>query len=474
MRNTKSQFLSLFFFLGASVLIVSNGFTTRIFAEEKEIDVYQTVDPIAIVLDEILDNYVEDPALDKVVEGALTGMMNSLDEHCSFISADVYTRLREDTEGEFEGVGVSIQLDDDKNIEVVHAVPNTPAAKAGMLPGDLIIKIDDVPTRGMSLDEARDRIRGAHATTVTLTVLRRYEEEGRDPETIPFKLKRDTIPLNSILEARVLDGSIGYIRIQDFKNNTASEISDALDRLNKESALKGMILDLRWNPGGLLSASKDVAELFLPKNTLVTYTKGRKTGNGNLTEDLKLYTERNPVVPQNLPMVVLVNEWSASAAEIVTGALQYWSRALIVGTKTYGKGSVQTIIPLARPVGSALRLTTALYYTPAEVTINKRGIIPDVEVPMDTEHQKALFRQMVESYARDMSKVNEQNHGTVTGAEPGPGLIEDVQLQRAVELLKESGVFEELLKKYHKDTQDTQVAAIEPEPDTSAPETVTP
>lgn len=467
MRNTKSHFKSLFIFLVLGSILLTNGFVERIFAEKKEVDVFQSVDPIANVLDEVLDNYVTEPELDKVVEGALKGMLNSLDDHSSYIPADVYTRLREDTEGEFEGIGITIQHDEDENIKVMHALPNSPAAKKGILPGDLITKIDGVSVRGMSLDEARDRIRGPHGTNVTLTVFRRNEGTEQEPEELQFEVKRDRIPLVSILEARVLPGDVGYIRVQDFKGTTSEEIAKELHKLEKQG-MKSLVLDLRWNPGGLLNASKDVSELFLPNNTLVTYTQGRKTGSGNLTENLKLYTERNPIVPPTLPMVVLVNEWSASAAEIVTGALQYWSRALIVGEKTYGKGSVQTIIPLLRPAGAALRLTTAHYYTPAEVTIDKRGIIPDVLVPMDVKTQKALFRQMVESYSSDMSKINEQNHGGVSGNVVTGETVEDAQLTRAVEILKEDGVFENLLKKYHKDPKETQVAAIKAESKESA------
>jgi carboxyl-terminal processing protease len=460
MRNSKTQFFGLLLFLLAAGVMLTNGFSSRIFAQNKEFDVFQSVDPIANVLDEILDNYVDDPKIDHVVEGALTGMMNSLDDHCSYIPADVYKHLKEDTSGEFEGIGISIRLDADKLIEVVHAVPNSPAANAGLVPGDRIIKIDGVSTRAMGLDEARDRIRGPIGTSITLSVYRRSDSTDTEPETMEIPVKRGKIPLESVLESRLLDGGIAYMRIQDFKDTTAADITREIKKLNAGGNMKGLVLDLRWNPGGLLTASKDVAELFLPNNTLVTYTKGRQNGSHNITEDLKLYTERDAIVPQNLPMVVLVNEWSASAAEIVTGCLQYWSRALIVGEKTYGKGSVQTIIPLARPAGAALRLTTALYYTPAEVTINKRGIIPDVEVPMDEKTQRGLFKQMVASYKDDFSKVNSQNHGSVSGDKPGADTVEDTQLKRAVEILKEEPLFEKLLKKYHKDPKETQIAAV--------------
>jgi carboxyl-terminal processing protease len=190
----------------------------------------------------------------------------------------------------------------------------------------------------------------------------------------------------------------------------------------------------------------------------VTYTQGRKK-DAPSPESMKLYTENEPLLPKEFPIIVLTNEMTASCSEIVTGAMQFYQRTIVVGAKTYGKGSVQTIIPLARPAGAALRLTTALYYTPAEVTIDSAGIKPDVEVAMEEKESFKLLEQMYKSYEDDPKKVNEQNHGTVTGAAAAPELMEDVQLKRAVELLKEDPSWENLIKKYHKDVHETQVAA---------------
>jgi len=323
--------------------------------------------------------------------------------------------------------------------------------------GDMIVKIDDVSTAGMALDDAAKRIRGPEGTTVKLTIFRRLEEG--EAEYKEFTVKRESIPLESIKESRIVRDGIGYIRISDFKDNTAKDLARNIEQL-LGNGMTSLILDLRWNPGGLLSASKEACELFLPKNTLVTYTKGRNsTTDKKSSEDLRLYTERSPVLPENFPLVVLVNEQTASSAEIVTGALQFWAKAIIVGQTTYGKGSVQTIIPLSRPPGSALRLTTALYYTPAEVTIDSAGIKPDVEAPLSRKQQVALLRQMYESIRDDASRLNSQNHGAVTGEKPTEGSVEDVQLKRAVEILEEDPVFEKLLTKYHKDTHETRVAA---------------
>jgi len=264
--------------------------------------------------------------------------------------------------------------------------------------------------------------------------------------------------LQSVLEARVLDGGIGYIRISDFKKNTAGDLRKRLKGFEDEG-MNALILDLRWNPGGLLNASREMCELFLEKNTLVVSTRGRAKASGRFREEMELMTEKHPVVPETMPLIVLVNATSASSSEIVTGALQFHQRALIVGEKTFGKGSVQTIIPLNRPVGSALRLTTALYYTPAGVTIDSVGILPDVEVVMDAEQQRALGLQMYASHRSDISMRDRQDHGRVTG-NMSEDAVQDTVLARAVEILREDSVFDNLLKKYHRDVRETQVAAV--------------
>ncbi len=460
MKSHRSQFLGLFFFLAATLLVLSNGFVGRIFAQENGAQIVTKIEPIAVVLDEIMKHYVETPNADKVIEGALVGMMNSLDDHSSYVPPQAYQTITEETEGEFDGIGVQIKLDDDKNIVIFHPLPGSPAAKAGLVGNDVIVKIDDIATQGMSLDEAKDLIRGARGTDVHLTVFREYPNTDKRPELLEFDVTRGRIPLESVMESRVLDGGIGYIRISDFKKTTASEIASHLKELEKEG-MRSLILDLRWNPGGLLTAAKDVSELFLPKGTKVTYTKGRHQSDGTISEEITLYTERDPVLPESFPMVLLVNEQTASSSEIVTGALQFYKRAIVVGMKTYGKGSVQTIIPLRRPKDAALRLTTALYYTPADVTINKHGILPDVEVPFPMEKWRDLFLQMRESWEEDPGMQNQQNHGSVTDDKVGENTVEDVQLQRAVKILNEDPVWEDLVKQYHKDTAETQVAAAD-------------
>jgi carboxyl-terminal processing protease len=458
MGNTKSHFLTLALFITVVVLFLTNGFAGRISAQGT--DVYDEVEPIAEVLTEILSNYYKEPDMQVVVEGALIGMLRNLDPHSSFITSAQLTQVKEDTEGEFEGIGIRIEHDKDGNLSVFQPIASSPAAREGVHAGDLIVKIDGVSTAGMSLEGAAELIRGPRGTLVTLTLYRRYPDSDRQAELKELRIKRDKIPLESILEARLFPGQIGYIRISDFKKNTAAEIAGEIKDLNKQG-MKGLILDLRWNPGGLLRSAKQVSELFLRERTLVTYTRGREVSAGNYNENMTLYTESRPLLPEEFPLVILTSDSTASSSEIVTGALQYWKRAIIVGETTFGKGSVQTIIPLRRPDNSAIRLTTALYYTPAEVTIDKVGIKPDIELNLTLEEEIALRRQMFASYHDEGGDRDTQNHGTVSGgvADEGEILVEDVQLAKALEILQESTVFADLIEKYHRDTDETQVAA---------------
>lgn len=458
-RNSKMEFLTLLTFLVAGVLLLGNGFMARINAQSEEVDVYREIEPIGIVLDTIQDQYVRDVEIKKVVEGALYGMMGSLDEHSSFLSEDDLEIMQEDTQGEFEGIGVSIKLDEQQRIIVFQPIPNSPSVEVGIRPFDIIAKIDGVETAGMSLSDAAERIRGPRGTTVRLTLVRLVEGKD-DPEILELDVRRDKVPLASLKESRLLDNGVGYVRIGDFKQNTAQDLKAKLKEFLK-AGMKAFILDLRWNPGGLLTASKDTCELFLPRSTLVTYTKGRPRDGHKNPEDLQLYTGGNPVLPEGFPMIVLVNEQTASSSEIVTGAMQFYERAIIVGEKTFGKGSVQTIIPLNNPQNTALRLTTALYYTPGDVTIDKNGILPDVEVPMEWEVEKALGKQMYESFENDPGKTDLQNHGSVTGNEVAEGNVEDIQLQRAVQILREDDVWETLIQKYHRDVHITQITKEE-------------
>lgn len=461
--NSRYEFWALAAFLITLTVVLTNGFTARIFAQEDEVDVFEQIEPIGYVLSEIMNNYVEEPDIDKVVEGALRGMMFSLDRHSAYIPPRNYSDMTEDTEGEFEGVGINIEVEESGAIVVIQPIPGSPAAKAGVLPGDIIYKIDDVRTDEMDIHEAARRIKGPKGTTVKLTMLRRGATPEGNVEELDFTIKRGKIPIESVKEARLFDGGVGYIRVSDFRKNTSDEMKEYIKELN-DAGLRALILDLRWNPGGLLSASKEMCELFLPKGTLVTYTKGRE-GTSSSSDNIRLYTESRPIVPTDMPMVILVNDLTASSSEIVTGALQFHERAIVVGEKTYGKGSVQTIIPLRRPVNSALRLTTALYYSPADVTINGRGILPDIAIDMgsaeDRENwaDRQLYIQLDESYRENPNQKDEMDHGVVNPPKKESETVEDLPLKKALEILRESSDFTYIIEKYHRDTTETQVAA---------------
>jgi carboxyl-terminal processing protease len=466
-RNTKAEFTALFVFLVGATLVLTNGFSSRIFAQQEDRQVFQAVEPIGQVLGEVLDNYVYDPDLDKAVEGALDGIMRSLDRNSSYIPAEGFKSMREDTEGQFDGIGVHIRLDEENNVVITYPVPDGPASKAGIRAEDYIVGVEGVPLQDIALtdegqrdllQEVSSRIKGPRGTTVRVTISRAVPG-SEDREDIEIAVERGTIPLQSLIESRLLDGGIGYIRITDFKKNTGEDLRRDLEAL-LDQGMRAMVLDLRWNPGGLLNASREVCEMFLPKNTLVVSTRGREGEGRKTTEDMELYTEKHPVLPETMPVVLLVNQGSASSSEIVTGALQYHQRAIVLGEKTFGKGSVQTIIPLSRPQGAALRLTTALYYTPAGVTIDQQGILPDVEVPMTIESQRDLNIQMMNSYQGDPTRQNEQDHGRVTG-NMAEDAIQDPVLEKAVEIIRQEPVWDNIVRKFHRDVRETQVASAD-------------
>jgi carboxyl-terminal processing protease len=327
-------------------------------------EAYKNLELFTEVLRQIEKNYVEPQDGQKLVQGAIKGMVQSLDPHSSFLSKDEHQDLLSETKGSFSGIGIEITVRDNV-LTVVSPIEGSPAYKAGMQAGDRIIKIDGKVAADMTLPEAVKSIRGEKGTKVTLTIMR----EGIE-KPLEFTVTRDVIPIKSV-RSTVLTPKIAYVRIANFQSKTTNDLSAELDRLENGRKLEGLILDLRNNPGGLLSQAIDVSDLFLNSGVIVS-TKGRES-----SQDMKA-TAHKAKAERNYPLVVLVNGGSASAAEIVAGALQDNKRALILGTKTFGKGSVQTIIPLSD--GSGLRLTTAMYYTPSGRSIQASGIEPDVEV----------------------------------------------------------------------------------------------
>jgi carboxyl-terminal processing protease len=327
-------------------------------------EVYKNIDLFTEVLRQIEKSYVEPEDPQKLIYGAIKGMVQSLDPHSSFLTKEEHQELLIETKGTFSGVGIEITVRD-SFLTVVSPIEGTPAYKAGIQAGDKIIKIDGKVTADMTLPEAVKSIRGEKGTKVNLTVMR----EGVD-KPLEFTLTRDLIPIKSV-RSYLLTPEMAYVRITNFQSKTALDLSAALGKVENGRELHGLILDLRNNPGGLLSQAIEVSDLFISSGVIVS-TKGRDS-----SQDLYA-TAHKEKVERNYPMIVLVNGGSASAAEIVAGALQDNKRAIIMGTKTFGKGSVQTIIPLSD--GSGLRLTTAMYYTPSGRSIQASGISPDIEL----------------------------------------------------------------------------------------------
>ena len=321
----------------------------------------------AAILERVRSQYVEEVSDSKLLENAIRGMLNGLDPHSSYMDADEFKEMQITTSGRFGGLGIQVQADEGF-IRVVAPLDDTPAKRAGVQARDLIIRIDDRSVQGMDLEEAVKLMRGDPGTSITLTLVR----EGRDT---PFKVKltREVIKVASV-KSRMLDEGIGYVRVTQFAAEATTEATKALEQLRKESKtpLKGLVLDLRNNPGGLLSDAVSMSDLFLNGGRIV-YTKGR-------APDSRQDFDATPGdALQGAPMVVLVNQGTASAAEIVAGALQDNHRALVMGWSTFGKGSVQTVMPL--PTGDAIKLTTARYYTPSGRSIQADGIHPDIVLP---------------------------------------------------------------------------------------------
>jgi len=328
---------------------------------------YEQVELLAEAITVIQTEYVEEIEPKKLIYGALKGMVESLDRHSQFLDPSAYSEMQVETKGEFGGVGLEISIGKDGVLTVVAPMDDTPAAKSGLRPQDKIVKIDGESTRGISLHEAVTRLRGRSGSKVSLTVMR--EEEDK---LFEVTMVRAVIQIRSVKGAQPVSEGIGYVRISEFQDNTSGDLEKALEDLAKRKISDGLILDLRNNPGGLLDVAVDVAGDFIAAGSLVVYTKGRMQNQNQQF----ISKSKSPYL--GFPMVILVNGGSASASEIVAGALRDHGRAILMGTKTFGKGSVQTVIPLRD--GSAVRLTTSIYYTPSGQMIHGKGLEPDVVI----------------------------------------------------------------------------------------------
>ncbi len=362
-------------------------------------DTYKSLELFSNVLSEIEKNYVEEINTPEVIKGAINGMLSSLDPHSSFLTPDDFKEMQVETKGSFSGIGIEITTRDGA-LTVVSPIEDTPAFKAGIQAGDIIVKIGDTITKGMTLMEAVKKLRGDKGSEVTLTILR---ENGTD--TLTVTIVRDVIPLHSV-RVRSLEPGYAYVRITNFQAHTAGDLKKALRELVAAGEITGLILDLRSNPGGLLDQSIKVADFFLQEGVIVS-TQGR-------LEDQNMEFEAHSGGDNyDFPMVVLINGGSASASEIVAGALQDHGRALILGTQSFGKGSVQTIIPMSD--GTGLRLTTARYYTPKGTSIQAKGITPDIVVPLKTGDETASRKN-----SRTFLREKDLQHHLKNGEEEEP------------------------------------------------------
>ena len=417
----KSALAALFV---AAALVVYFSPTTRTVARAAR-DTYASLETFANIIAIVQKNYVEEVSTEDLIEGAIDGMMSSLDPHSAYLTPELFRELQVDTRGTFGGLGIEITIRDEV-LTIIAPIEDTPAYRAGIKPGDEIIKIDGQLTKGMSLMKAVSLMRGTKGTDVVLTLHR----EGV-PELFDVKLTREIIRVKSVKDTKLYDDRYGYVRVVQFQEGTSRELASAIKDLEKQAPgkLQGLIVDLRHNPGALLNEAVKVADSFLDAG-LIVYTEGR------IDSQKQRFLARNDGDEPDVPIVVLVDEGSASASEIVAGALQDHKRAILVGTKTFGKGSVQTILPIGHD--SALRLTTARYYTPSGRSIQATGIEPDVRVEPVVRVAKATER--FEVHEKDLSGHIE-NEQAVSDAPADAVTVGDPQIERALDLLKTWRVF---------------------------------
>jgi len=399
---------------------------------------YESLETFTNILAIVRKNYVDEVNTKELMTGAINGMLNSMDPHSGYLTPELYKELQMDTQGRFGGLGIEITVRNGM-LTVVSPIEDTPAFRAGIKAGDQIFKIDDEFTKDMNLMQAVKKMRGLKGSKLNLSIKR----EGV-PDLLNFSIVRDTIRVQSV-RSRVLEEGYAYIRLAQFQERSDRDLQKALEKLSSEKGgVKGLVLDLRNNPGGLLTQAVRVADLFLDSGMIV-YTEGR------LENQKQKYFARKEGSWTEFPMVVLVNGGSASASEIVAGALQDHKRAVILGTKTFGKGSVQTILPLDD--NSALRLTTARYFTPKGRSIQATGIVPDIvleNVPVQearAEEKKRLGLRE-ENLPGHLQNQQEQKEKEKQAQQEKEESVEnDGQLKRALELLKGWDVFKQLVQK---------------------------
>lgn len=437
----RKPYMQSFYYRSAFFILSGLVFFTSTVALAKDQVTYKNLETFANVLSILEENYVEPIDSEKVIQGAIKGMLSSLDPHSSYLKPESFKDLQIETKGSFSGIGIEITMKDGV-LSVVSPIEGTPAFEKGVKAGDKIIKIDDESTKDISLMEAVNMLRGKKGSEVTISIFRKGFTELKE-----ITIVRGVIPLQSV-RTKILEPGFGYLRITNFQSKTTKDTRIALNKLINNNPIKGLVLDLRNNPGGLLDQAVKIADLFLNKG-LIVFTKGRLK-NQNLE-----YNSHSGGSKYDFPIVVLVNEGSASASEIVAGALQDHQRALILGVQTFGKGSVQTVFPMNN--GSGLRLTTARYYTPNGTSIQAKGITPDIIVPLtvvslkDTEEapfKKFLREKDLKYHIKNGSDKKDEDQESTDTKEKGQEntmekrLREDNQLSTALMMLKGITVFD--------------------------------
>ncbi|WP_246879140.1 MULTISPECIES: S41 family peptidase [Thalassospira] len=395
-------------------------------------ETYRLLNLFGDVFEQVKSKYVEDVDDKKLIEAAINGMLTSLDPHSSYLNMDNFEEMQVDTRGEFGGLGIEVTMEDGF-VKVIAPIYDTPAEKAGLQPGDFITHIDGTAIRGMTLNDAVEMMRGKVNTDIVLTIIRKGEQAPFD-----VTLTRAVIKIQSV-RAEPKD-DIGYIRITKFNEQTASGLQRAIADMREEIGpeIKGLVIDLRNNPGGLLDQAISVSDAFLDKGEIVS-TRPRDT------ENTERYNARSGDLSEGLPIVVLINDGSASASEIVAGALQDHRRAVIMGTRSFGKGSVQTILPM--PGNVALRLTTARYYTPSGKSIQEVGIVPDIIVPQarvesieaDTRRSEASLSGALRNEDEGITDAEQDANSRRDEAEQLA--IDDYQLSRALDMIRGISLF---------------------------------
>lgn len=419
---------SVTFLLALNLLVGARVYLAAAQGAEKD-SVYPNLELFSYVMERVRKDYVDGESLTykELVYGALKGMLNSLDPHSEFMEPSKLKDLQDDTQGAFGGLGIVISMREEY-VTVVAPMDDSPGFRAGILAGDRIIEIDGQSTERMNVDEVKKLLRGKPGSQVSLKVYRPGVDETREFQLTRQEIKVDMVKdINGKREFPLLENGIGYVRVVQFGEQASEELAEALKKLKAQN-LSGLILDLRWNPGGLLEEAVEVCEKFLPRGQLVVSTEGRGSGQNQQ----RRATGRGDMLP-GIPIVVMVNLGSASASEIVAGCLQDLKRAIVLGEKTFGKGSVQSIVQL--PDGSALRLTTAKYYTPSHKVIHEEGITPDIVVPLTEEEERNVLIQRAPGGVESLPAAERER--VLQSRDP--------QLQRAIDALKGALLFSERL-----------------------------